>query len=129
MDRFTHCRSSRFPHIRWVATLRQAAQNAGLDYAPVPLIGSWMGSHLLITVRHLGGTLMPVDPFYGWTLAYPEPTLTEAVAQHAPEFTVGTTTAQDFLGAVRIDLSAQCYVALRTDYQMRPPRACKSRTA
>jgi hypothetical protein len=122
MDRFSHTRSSRFPHVKWLSTLERAAQRAGLGYTPVPLIGSWTGSQLLVAVRYLGGTLTPVEPFHAWTLSKQVPDWSEIVAQHAPEYAAGGMTALDFLGAAVIELSGQRYVVLRTDYQASPER-------
>lgn len=74
----------------------------------------------MLAVRHLGGAIRPVEPFYGWNLAQRDARPDEALRQHAPELVGETVHISDFHGVVVIDVGHQRYLALRTDVQVVP---------
>jgi hypothetical protein len=100
----------------WVEALRAAAEGVGLCRDVMPIRG-WLGGAMLVAcVRRLGGTVEPLEPFYGWTLQGKagEDDLPE-LRDWAPELDGGGVGLRDFHGVVAIRFGDATFVALRTD--------------
>ena len=101
----------------WVDALRAAAESIGLRRDVMPIRG-WLGGAMLVAcVRRLGGTVEPLEPFYGWTLQGKdtEDDLVE-LRDWAPELGGDGVGLRDFHGVVAIRIPGEAtFVALRTD--------------
>jgi hypothetical protein len=104
----------------WLEALREAARRAGLE-EPVEVVRGWMlGAELLLAVRHLGGTVRPVEPFHHWIVEPRDGPWQRTVAAHAPDLVRDGVTLRDFIGVVEIVLDGRRWLALRADAQSCP---------
>lgn len=104
----------------WLEALREAARRAGLAQ-PVEVVRAWMlGAELVVTVRQLGGSVRPVEPFHHWIVEPREGPWQRTVAAHAPDLVRDGVTLRDFVGVVEIALEGRRWLALRADAQSCP---------
>jgi hypothetical protein len=104
------------PH--WVETLRTAARTLGWKDEPIIVRGWISGAELITCIRSLGGSVDPVGPFFGWSLAVRNDGYVEPSSRFAPELVDASVHLDDFHGVVALEVEGERFLALRTNEQV-----------
>ena len=95
--------------------LREAAKSLDFRYEPVAVRGWLAGIEIIAAVRHLRGTVEPVEPFHHWTL-FPHYERSEwPLRDLVPDLMREDAGVNDFHGLVELRLDGSRYLLLRLD--------------
>lgn len=104
----------------WFDVIRAAAKQIDPAYEPAT-VRAWMGgAELVACARRMGGTMRPLEPFYGWVLSQINKYGESPVRTYAPELVGDDVSVTDFHGLMALELEGETYFVLRGDEQVRP---------